>query len=334
MASHNENDSVPEMIDHRHLQMWKWLHGRQNFRASVVENSLESSTSLSTSFDFRVEESCDFSEKMLNYCNMLTIPATICENVDMSDSSSSRILAPSPMSSFVVTPSTSFATSASTYQDIYTSLTMSSTPSPFHQLHTAPPPPPYHSAHQLLLLHNMAAHLSSQQAVEDVDIDVVGLTDTTKEVSLNDKEDVSSEEGDRDRPLDLSCKTSPQHQQLQQRPSVIIDTTCCSPSTSSKHVSVRRSMSSVSSSSSSARSTAQDDVAAHFKRSLSGKWPKRNPCDGARSSPIVRRRTFNTSTTSMVQPAPQTIINHHCSDTSTSVADHFRRALSGKLSFK
>lgn len=61
------------------------------------------------------------------------------------------------------------------------------------------PPPPYspstafhpHNASQLLLLHNMTA---ATQTPEDVDIDVVGLTDTTNMVSLNDKEEKDDEE--------------------------------------------------------------------------------------------------------------------------------------------
>ncbi|EGT43444.1 hypothetical protein CAEBREN_16399 [Caenorhabditis brenneri] len=55
MSSHTENDVVPEMVDHRHLQMWRWLHSRSGAaRANTSETSFESSVSVSTnSFDFR-----------------------------------------------------------------------------------------------------------------------------------------------------------------------------------------------------------------------------------------------------------------------------------------
>ncbi|CAI2351350.1 unnamed protein product [Caenorhabditis sp. 36 PRJEB53466] len=320
MASHSENDVVPEMIDHRHMQMWRWLHSRNGVRTNTSETSFESSISVSTSsFDF----SADMSRSI--------------------DSSSSRML-PSPITNFV-TPSSSF--SSHQIHDIY-SLAAS---------YLQAPPPPYtpttafhpHNASQLLLLHNMAA---AAQTPDDADVDVVGLADTTNLVSLNDKEEEEklnqtvSEESDRisistteDNPLDLSCKPtsldSPTSSFAALRPSVIIDHHA-----QKSHTSVRRSMSSVSSSASST----QEEVAAHFRRSLSGKWPKRCKvnADEARNSPLRRRPSFNTHTSvsslsaHSVSPTPlnvpsQTIIvNNHCSDTSLSVADHFRRALFGK----
>ncbi|CDH93435.1 Flocculation protein FLO11-like [Caenorhabditis elegans] len=290
-------------------------------------------------------------------CNATTVaPPLTCWDpywdskcADMSrsiDSSSSRML-PSPITNFV-TPSSSF--SSHQMHDIY-SLAAS---------YLQAPPPPYtpttafhpHNAHQLLLLHNMTAAV---QTPEDPDIDVVGLADTTNLVSLNDKEDeekldqtTESEESDRisistteECPLDLTFKPtsldSPTSSTfIPLRPSVIIDHHIPKP-----HTSVRRSMSSVSSSASST----QEEVAAHFRRSLSGKWPKRCKVNSeeARNSPLRRRPSFNTHTSvsslsvHSVSPTPpvtssaQTIIvNNHCSDTTLSVADHFRRALLGK----
>ncbi|CAL2040952.1 unnamed protein product [Caenorhabditis brenneri] len=323
MSSHTENDVVPEMVDHRHLQMWRWLHSRSGgARANTSETSFESSVSVSTnSFDF----SADMSRSI--------------------DSSSSRML-PSPITNFV-TPSSSF--SSHQIHDIY-SLAASylQAPAPAYTPTTTFHP---HNASQLLLLHNMTAAI---QTPEDPDIDVVGLTDTTNLVSLNDTEEeekldqtTTSEESDRisistseESPLDLTFKPasldSPTSSSsfIPIRPSVIIDHHI-----PKSHTSVRRSMSSVSSSASST----QEEVAAHFRRSLSGKWPKRCKVNSeeSRNSPLRRRPSFNTHTsvsslsahsvspTPPNPPAAQTIINH-CPDTSLSVADHFRRALFGK----
>ncbi|EFO93106.1 hypothetical protein CRE_10224 [Caenorhabditis remanei] len=262
------------------------------------------------------------------------------------DSSSSRML-PSPITNFV-TPSSSF--SSHQMHDIYSlAATYLQTPPPAYTPTTTFHP---HSAAQLLSLHNMTAAV---QTPEDPDIDVVGLTDTTNLVSLNDEEEeekldqtTTSEESDRisiatteESPLDLTFKPasldSPTSSSFVPfRPSVIIDHHI-----PKSHTSVRRSMSSVSSSASST----QEEVAAHFRRSLSGKWPKRCKVnsDESRNSPLRRRPSFNTHTSvsslsvHSVSPTPpnppvtQTIIvNNRCSDTSLSVADHFRRALFGK----
>uniref|UniRef100_A0A8R1DFY9 Uncharacterized protein n=1 Tax=Caenorhabditis japonica TaxID=281687 RepID=A0A8R1DFY9_CAEJA len=328
MTSSEKNDIVPEMIDHRHMQMWRWLHSRNAKRTNTSETSFESSVSVSvtSSFDF----SADMSRSI--------------------DSSSSRMLS-SPITNFV-TPSSSF-TNHHQIHDIY-SLAAS---------YLQAPPPPYtpptnfhhHNASQLLLLHNMSAAATTP---DDVDIDVVGLADTTNLVSLNDKEEeekldqtTTSEESDRisistteENPLDLSCKPASLDSPTSStsfaalRPSVIIDHHAAPRS----HTSVRRSMSSVSSSASST----QDEVAAHFRRSLSGKWPKRCKVnqEESRNSPLRRRPSFNThasvsslsahsiSPTPPVTSSSQTtiIVNKHCTDTSLSVADHFRRALLGK----
>ncbi|CAB3406239.1 unnamed protein product [Caenorhabditis bovis] len=266
-----------------------------------------------------VVDQLDRCSAMSTICQLLTIPATIydgysiqdVECIDMSrsvDSSTSRIIS-SPMSSFV-TPSTSFA--ANQMHDIY-SLAMLTPPPPY----SAPSfPHAVHHASQLLLLHKMTFCF---ETTEDSDIDVVGLSETTKEVSLNDKdEDIV----DDTQPLDLTNKPH--------RPTVIVDHHAAP--NPRPHASVRRSVSSVSSTST------NDDIAAHFRRSLSGKWPKRNKTDEARNSPLRRRTSFNTSSLS-ISPTPpptaattptQTIIVNNYTDTSLSVADHFRRALYGK----
>ena len=128
------------------------------------------------------------------------------------DSSSSRML-PSPITNFV-TPSSSF--SSHQMHDIYSlAATYLQAPPPAYTPTTAFHP---HSAAQLLSLHNMTAAVQVTlvpkriftnkqflfQTPEDPDIDVVGLTDTTNLVSLNDEEEeekldqtTTSEESDR-----------------------------------------------------------------------------------------------------------------------------------------
>ncbi|KAF1758162.1 hypothetical protein GCK72_014620 [Caenorhabditis remanei] len=282
-----------------------------------------------------------------NPCWEAETPMIKCADMSRSiDSSSSRML-PSPITNFV-TPSSSF--SSHQMHDIYSlAATYLQAPPPAYTPTTTFHP---HSAAQLLSLHNMTAAV---QTPEDPDIDVVGLTDTTNLVSLNDEEEeekldqtTTSEESDRisiatteESPLDLTFKPasldSPTSSSFVPfRPSVIIDHHI-----PKSHTSVRRSMSSVSSSASST----QEEVAAHFRRSLSGKWPKKCKVnsDESRNSPLRRRPSFNTHTsvsslsvhsvspTPPNPPVPQTIIvNNRCSDTSLSVADHFRRALFGK----
>uniref|UniRef100_A0A0R3PCX8 DUF4808 domain-containing protein n=1 Tax=Angiostrongylus costaricensis TaxID=334426 RepID=A0A0R3PCX8_ANGCS len=79
------------------------------------------------------------------------------------------------------------------------------------------------------------------------------------------------------------------------RPSVIIER---------RNPSVRRSASSVSSS-------REHDVHEHFRRSLSGKWPRRSKIDDekTRASPITRRTSFNTHGSTCTQQ-PHVIVSN------------------------
>ncbi|KIH42574.1 hypothetical protein ANCDUO_27441, partial [Ancylostoma duodenale] len=78
--------------------------------------------------------------------------------------------------------------------------------------------------------------------------------------------DSDSDQGDK--PLDLSLKSSSSlYSPTTSRPSVIIE------SPSVRNPPVRRSASSVSA------SREQPDVHEHFRRSLSGKWPRRSKID-------------------------------------------------------
>ncbi|CAD6198060.1 unnamed protein product [Caenorhabditis auriculariae] len=331
----------PELsqFDHRHLQMYRWLHN-----SSLTDNSETSvETSMESSFG--------------------SIDASV-EMPRPGDSPMSRML-PSSISSFVAlqtAPSTSFAHAIPDWM----------APLQFFPTTYTPPAHHAHSAAQLLLLHNMVP----QQVVEP-DIDVVGLSDSTKEVSLVDKDEEPSpptptnlkspqnfwaselvdeqqrnsfgndSDEEEDLPLDLSLKHPSLASPSCSRPSVIIDGAA-----PKSHTTVRRSMSSASSysgGSTPSTTSSTTNVEEHFRRSLSGKWPRRAKTEDekARSSPLRRRTSFNvhtsvsslqttpcSSTTVTVQPAtsPQTpiIVNNTCSDTSLSIANHFRRALSGK----
>ncbi|RCN45968.1 hypothetical protein ANCCAN_08004 [Ancylostoma caninum] len=159
------------------------------------------------------------------------------------------------------------------------------------------PPPPYHSINHhhsmrpLFDMHNTAA-------ITETDADVVGLSQSTKE------------------PLDLSLKSSSSlYSPTTSRPSVIIE------SPSVRNPPVRRSASSVSA------SREQPDVHEHFRRSLSGKWPRRSKIDDEkmRASPITRKTSFN-SHGSTCTTQPHVIVSNSGID----IVDHFRRALSEK----
>ncbi|WKY08102.1 hypothetical protein Q1695_007528 [Nippostrongylus brasiliensis] len=175
------------------------------------------------------------------------------------------------------------------------------------------PPPPYHSInhqrhyhslHPLFDMHNAAT-------IVDSDVDVIGLSQSTKEVSIRDHD---SDQGDK--PLDLSLKSStPLYSPTTSRPSVIIESPSC------RHAPVRRSASSVSSS-------REHDVHEHFRRSLSGKWPRRTKADDekTRASPITRRTSFNSHGSSSGTTQPHVIV----SNSGVDIVDHFRRALSEK----
>ncbi|PIO72113.1 hypothetical protein TELCIR_05968 [Teladorsagia circumcincta] len=117
-------------------------------------------------------------------------------------------------------------------------------------------------------------------------------------------------------PLDLSLKGSTSlYSPTTSRPSVIIE------SPTVRHPPVRRSASSVSSS-------REHDVHEHFRRSLSGKWPRRSKVDDekARASPITRRTSFNNHGSSNCTTQPHVIV----SNSGVDIVDHFRRALSEK----
>ncbi|KAJ1374988.1 hypothetical protein KIN20_038209 [Parelaphostrongylus tenuis] len=173
------------------------------------------------------------------------------------------------------------------------------------------PPPPYHSiSHHNI--HRRLFDMHNTNTIGEVDMDVMGLSQSTKEVSICDK-DVSNDQGDK--PLDLSLKNSTSlYSPTTSRPSVIIE------SPSGRNPSVRRSASSVSSS-------REHDVHEHFRRSLSGKWPRRSKIDDekTRASPITRRTSFNTHGSTCTQQ-PHVIV----SNSGVDIADHFRRALSEK----
>ncbi|CAJ0584916.1 unnamed protein product, partial [Mesorhabditis spiculigera] len=150
--------------------------------------------------------------------------------------------------------------------------------------------------------------------VEPTDMDVASITETTRDVRISEVE----EEEDDDKPLDLSMRNvspspstssvtiihspSPSYSVETDRPSVIIEASSSGPS-------VRRSSSSVGIPSSTA------SVQEHFRRSLSGKWPRRQRTEEekARSSPFSKRASFR----------EHKIIEH----STPSIEEHFRKAL-------
>ncbi|XGW28437.1 hypothetical protein V3C99_008309 [Haemonchus contortus] len=181
------------------------------------------------------------------------------------------------------------------------SATMISPPPPYHSINHHRP---YHNIHPLFDIHNPAAIVES-------DVDVIGLSQSTKQVSIRDHDSENNDE-----PLDLSLKSSTSsYSPTTSRPSVIIE------SPTVRHPPVRRSASSVSSS-------REHDVHEHFRRSLSGKWPRRSKTDDekARASPITRRTSFNSHGSSNCTTQPHVIV----SNSGVDIVDHFRRALSEK----
>ncbi|KJH46877.1 hypothetical protein DICVIV_07071 [Dictyocaulus viviparus] len=135
------------------------------------------------------------------------------------------------------------------------------------------PPPPYHAInhHHPHNYHQQLFDIHSKAKIGEFDVDVIGLSQSTKEVSIYDHEVDTDQE---DKPLDLSMKNSTSlYSPTTSRPSVIIE------SPSGRNPSVRRSASSVSSS-------REHDVHEHFRRSLSGKWPRRSKIDDEKLSII------------------------------------------------
>ncbi|VDN60501.1 unnamed protein product [Dracunculus medinensis] len=174
----------------------------------------------------------------------------------------------------------------------------------------------------------------------ELDFDVIGITNEANHCHLNDNDD--SNNGDDicgDQPLDLSLKRNTPNDQipspssispsnsLQPRPSVIQNGYV------QKKCDMRRSSSSVTS-----RQLSEPDVSEHFRRSLSGKWPRKHCsnnyykptqfCDNERSlnGPTVLQRkpknSFIMSSSIMNSPA-KIIVNN----SGVEIEDHFRKAL-------
>uniref|UniRef100_A0A7E4UND8 Uncharacterized protein n=1 Tax=Panagrellus redivivus TaxID=6233 RepID=A0A7E4UND8_PANRE len=170
-----------------------------------------------------------------------------------------------------------FNTTVSTPMNPFMSLPMGLPPLPFTMAHLSqmtfnpmlPPPPSYNDA-----IRYLAASTP----------EIARLTADTTAVSIADREeantsvkpmeraiDVTEEE---DKPLDLSLKsqsTESTEASTSDRPSVIRNSVLTPPRTCD----IKRSASSVSH-----RVTPDPDVSEHFRRSLSGKWPKRVPSHG------------------------------------------------------
>ncbi|CAJ0959436.1 unnamed protein product, partial [Mesorhabditis belari] len=159
-----------------------------------------------------------------------------------------------------------------------------------------------------------------------VDMDVASITETTREVRISEEE--NDDEEDDDKPLDLSMRhpspspstsshnlcvspaihsPSPSISNDNERPSVIVEM--------SGFPSVRRSASSVG------VSTSSSSVQEHFRRSLSGKWPRRQKTDEkSRASPFPRRASLR----------EHKIIEH----SNPSIEEHFRKALPAEAFIK
>ncbi|KAK6033111.1 hypothetical protein OSTOST_00680 [Ostertagia ostertagi] len=162
------------------------------------------------------------------------------------------------------------------------SATVISPPPPYHSINHHRP---YHNLHPLFDMHNTAA-------IVDSDVDVIGLSHSTKQVSIRDHDSEQSDE-----PLDLSLKGStPLYSPTTSRPSVIIE------SPTVRHPPVRRSASSVSSS-------REHDVHEHFRRSLSGKWPRRSKVDDEKVS-LVQRPSQHLPERQRPQPTHLTQFRH------------------------
>uniref|UniRef100_A0A0N4WC39 PHM7_ext domain-containing protein n=1 Tax=Haemonchus placei TaxID=6290 RepID=A0A0N4WC39_HAEPC len=151
------------------------------------------------------------------------------------------------------------------------------------------------------------------QIVES-DVDVIGLSQSTKQVSIRDHDSEHNDEVNR-----LFTIINAVLEGI-----IAISASGLRTLFSVRHPPVRRSASSVS-------STREHDVHEHFRRSLSGKWPRRSKTDDekARASPITRRTSFNSHGSSNCTTQPHVIVSNSGVD-SEFVVDHFRRALSEK----
>lgn len=184
------------------------------------------------------------------------------------------------------------------------------------------PPPPYH-----LICLNSTPY--------DTDVDVVGLTDVARDVHISDYDDNNQY----DQPLDLSVKKkevpcSPSSSfvfKAQTRPTVIRNSYVGV----QRNADMRRSASSVTS-----RSTPEPDVSEHFRRSLSGKWPRRqtnyvhyalpfpNDVDKKLSGFLSHRKNDHTlnlrrTTSCGTTLSKQIVVNN----SGIEIEDHFRKAL-------
>uniref|UniRef100_A0A1I7XIY6 MH2 domain-containing protein n=1 Tax=Heterorhabditis bacteriophora TaxID=37862 RepID=A0A1I7XIY6_HETBA len=177
------------------------------------------------------------------------------------------------------------------------------------------PQPSYSHLHHIHIMHCNVHQLLNGNMPKMVepygDIEVVGLSQTSEEVSFHGIEKQAENE---DRPLDLSIKRSHPNSPTSSRPSVIMESQSASSNSLSRI-------------SPSITSTQEPDVHEHFRRSLSGKWPRKTKTDDekARASPITRRTSFSSHSNS-VQPFNQIhfIVNSNGCD----IEDHFRKALS------
>uniref|UniRef100_A0A914ZIH9 Uncharacterized protein n=1 Tax=Parascaris univalens TaxID=6257 RepID=A0A914ZIH9_PARUN len=188
------------------------------------------------------------------------------------------------------------------------------------------PPPPYAVASTMNT--SLVPPPPYSATTRDIDIDVVGIINEARGVRLSDDDDEESNE----KPLDLSVKKSPTScaascssppSFTQSRPSVIRN------GYGDRHTDMRRSASSVTS-----RPTPEPDVSEHFRRSLSGKWPRRqvnhaahytplqsltNNRKGVQCLPMSARR----SPPSGASPPQHIVVNN----SGIEIEDHFRKAL-------
>lgn len=212
-----------------------------------------------------------------------SVDSGFSESTDHNMSDAPMLTAAQPLISYCP-PSTSFGTTLIDINPLAASL-LSMSPALIR------PPPPYtpraaHATHNdLLRMHNTPVIVEP-----DGDIDVVG-----------DKDSSNSDSDNNDEPLDLTLNRAPLSPQ--QRPTVIAN---------NRTRAIFRSASSASS--------VQHDVQEHFKRSLSGKWPRRAKTEEekARASPMRRHTSFNSSTSTHVVCQVKQL---------SEIEDHFRRAL-------
>ncbi|VDM37201.1 unnamed protein product [Toxocara canis] len=171
------------------------------------------------------------------------------------------------------------------------------------------PPPPYSiaSSTNVALLPPPPYSATCHASASNIDIDVVGITDEARDVRLSDDEDDES----KDEARFLTTNTG-------------------------RHSDMRRSASSVTS-----RPVSEPDVSEHFRRSLSGKWPRRqtnhshyippqsdkdkllNGVASTHTSCCTSSLNSRRSPPSGASPPQQIIVNN----SGIEIEDHFRKAL-------